>query len=113
MDKVTRQCPQTTTFLRERRAEAVSNRGPSAYEPNALPLGQTGSLKGKKVPGDFKFGCIIGPFPSDGAASMAVKGLNVQMNSKERKLYSDSDSDSLFTKFYNKESVSKAVSIQT
>ena len=26
---------------------------------------------------------------------------------------SDSDSDSLFTKFYNKESVSKAVSIQT
>ena len=46
MDKVTRQCPQTTTFfeLRERRAEAVSNRGPSAYKPNALPLGQTGSL---------------------------------------------------------------------
>ena len=23
---------------------AVSNRGPSAYQPNALPLGQTGSL---------------------------------------------------------------------
>ena len=23
--------------------EAVSNRGPSAYQPNALPLGQTGS----------------------------------------------------------------------
>ena len=30
-------------FERERRAEAVSNRGPSAYQPNALPLGQTGS----------------------------------------------------------------------
>ena len=29
--------------LRERRAEAVSNCGPSAYQPNALPLGQTGS----------------------------------------------------------------------
>ena len=28
----------------ERRAEAVSNRGPSAYQPNALPLGQIGSL---------------------------------------------------------------------
>ena len=27
----------------EKRAEAVSNRGPSAYQPNALPLGQTGS----------------------------------------------------------------------
>ena len=24
-------------------AEAVSNQGPSAYQPNALPLGQTGS----------------------------------------------------------------------
>ena len=30
-------------FSRERRAEADSNRGPSAYLPNALPLGQTGS----------------------------------------------------------------------
>ena len=30
-------------FWRERRAEEVSNRGPSAYQPNALPLGQTGS----------------------------------------------------------------------
>ena len=30
-------------FWRERRAEADSNRGPSAYQPNALPLGQTGS----------------------------------------------------------------------
>ena len=28
---VTRQCPQTTTFWRGRRAEADSNRGPSAY----------------------------------------------------------------------------------
>ena len=30
-------------FWRERRAEADSNRGPSAYQPNALPLDQTGS----------------------------------------------------------------------
>ena len=30
-------------FSRKRRAEAVLNRGPSAYQPNALPLGQTGS----------------------------------------------------------------------
>jgi len=30
-------------FWRESRAEAVSNRGPSAYQPTALPLGQTGS----------------------------------------------------------------------
>ena len=33
-------------LLRERRAEAVSNRRPSAYQPNALPLGQTGSRSG-------------------------------------------------------------------
>ena len=42
-DKISRQCPQTTTFWRERRAEAESNRGSSAYQPNALPLGQTSS----------------------------------------------------------------------
>ena len=29
-------------FEKKRRAEAVSNRGPSAYQPNALLLGQTG-----------------------------------------------------------------------
>ena len=46
MDKVTGQCPQTTTFLKRKGAEAVSNRGPSAYQPNALPLGQTGSQTG-------------------------------------------------------------------
>ena len=43
MDKVTGQCPQTTTFLKRKEREAVSNRGSSAYQPNALPLGQTGS----------------------------------------------------------------------
>ena len=44
MDKVTRQCPQNhNLFRRERRAEAESNRGPPAYQPNALPLSQTGS----------------------------------------------------------------------
>ena len=32
-------------FSRERRAETVSNRGPPAYQSNALPLGQTGSPK--------------------------------------------------------------------
>ena len=34
-NKVTKQCPQTTTF--------EEKGGPSAYQPNALPLGQTGS----------------------------------------------------------------------
>ena len=54
-DNITRQCPQThfrrgrsaeadsTHFRRGRSAEADSNRGPSAYQPIALPLGQTGS----------------------------------------------------------------------
>ena len=36
------QSHKTRTF-EEKRAEADSNRGPSAYQPNALPLGQTGS----------------------------------------------------------------------
>ena len=44
MDKVTGQCPQTTTFFEEKgEPKRVSNRGPSAYQPNALPLGHTGS----------------------------------------------------------------------
>ena len=30
-------------FLSERGVEADSNRGPSVYQPGALPLGQTGS----------------------------------------------------------------------
>ena len=38
MEKVTGQCPQTTTFLKRKRAKADSNRGPSAYQPNALPM---------------------------------------------------------------------------
>ena len=45
MDKVAGQCPQTTTFLKRRERRSVSNRGPSAYQLNALPLGQTGRMK--------------------------------------------------------------------
>ena len=42
--KITIQCPCIDhDFWRERRAETDSNRGPSAYQPSALPLGQTGS----------------------------------------------------------------------
>ena len=37
-------------FEEKRRAEAVSNRGPSAYQPNALPLGHTGSQQRIDVP---------------------------------------------------------------
>ena len=37
-DKVTRrQCPQTTTFLKRRRAEEESKRGPSAYRLTSRP----------------------------------------------------------------------------
>ena len=42
-DKVTRQSPQTTTFEEKGEQKQIRNRGPSAYQPNALPLGQTGS----------------------------------------------------------------------
>ena len=44
MDKVTRQCPQTTTFLK--RKESRSGIEPRSFGlPAALPLGQTGSLE--------------------------------------------------------------------
>ena len=36
-------------FRRELRAEEVSNRCPSAYQPNALPLGQAGSVTAEKA----------------------------------------------------------------
>ena len=40
----TRQCPQTTTFLKRKESQSgIKPRGPPAYQPNALPLGQTGS----------------------------------------------------------------------
>ena len=47
-DKVTRLSTNHSCcfFRRERKAEAESNQGPSAYQPNALPLGQTGSHSG-------------------------------------------------------------------
>ena len=35
--------------------------------------------KGEKSLNDFKFGTFAGRFPSDGAASMAVKGLSVTL----------------------------------
>ena len=51
-------------FWRERRAEAVSNRSPPAYQPNALPLGQTGS-QGRR-PGTGAFYCRAGLFTPPG-----------------------------------------------
>ena len=43
-DKVYKTVSTGHNLRRERRAEADSNQGPSAYPPNALPLGQTGPL---------------------------------------------------------------------
>ena len=42
-------------FLREKRAKAESNGGPSVYQPNTLLLGQTGSLW--ISPGEVEYGC--------------------------------------------------------
>ena len=41
--KVTKTVSTDHNFLREKRAEAESNRWPFAYQPNILPQGQTGS----------------------------------------------------------------------
>ena len=42
-DKVTRQCPQTTTFEKKDPQRIGTEVRLGAYQPNALPLGQTGS----------------------------------------------------------------------
>ena len=46
-------------FLRERRAKVDLNWGPSAYQPNALPLGQAGSLGWNDVWWDLKCGKMV------------------------------------------------------
>ena len=49
-DKVSNKTVSTDhNFWRERRAEVDSNRGPSSYQPNALPLGQTGSQNNDSI----------------------------------------------------------------
>ena len=50
-DKVTRLCLQTTTFLKRRERRTESSRDPSACQPNALPLGHTGSHSGGDIVG--------------------------------------------------------------
>ena len=47
-------------FRKERTAQAVSNRGPSAYQPTALPLGQTGSLSSPPLAPVFLFTSDLG-----------------------------------------------------
>ena len=44
-DKVTRLCPETTIFEEKGEPKRIRTefRRPSAYQPNALPLGHTGS----------------------------------------------------------------------
>ena len=56
-------------FWRERKVEAVSNRGPSAYQPTALPLGHTGSHS----PGSGRCAFIRNPFHLR-ASAVAHKG---------------------------------------
>ena len=46
------------TRLSTSRAEAESNRSPSAYQPDALPLGQTGSPEGRWWSAYLKFGLV-------------------------------------------------------
>ena len=39
-DKVTRQCPQATTFEENGKPKRIQTESPSAYQPNTLLLGQ-------------------------------------------------------------------------
>ena len=47
-NKVTRQCPQTTTFERKGEPKRIQTEE-SAYQPNALPLGHTGPTPALKA----------------------------------------------------------------
>ena len=53
-NKVIRQCPQITAFEEKGEQKADSNQGPSAYQPNALPLDQTGSRAARLVQSPYQ-----------------------------------------------------------
>ena len=78
-DEVTRQCPQTTTFLmRKESRSGIEPRplGPSAYQPNALPLGQTGSLGSRVVLSGALWGAGIAQWLERRARDRKVAGSN-------------------------------------
>ena len=65
---------------RERRAKADSNRGPSAYQPNALSLGQTGSRSPLCTPNSLASSTpwlqirCTGPWPLRQIARRSLRG---------------------------------------
>ena len=69
-DKVTRQCPQTTAF--EEKGEASLSRGPSAYQRNSLPLGQTSSLLSPSPA--LPFHAVLTPLPHTGVSVVGWSG---------------------------------------
>ena len=52
---VTRQSPHTTICEEKGEPKQESNHGPSAYQPSALPLGQTGSLPSRSATISLKY----------------------------------------------------------
>ena len=48
-DKVARQCPQTTILEEKGEPKRIRTAVPSAYQPNALPLGQTVNYSCKRL----------------------------------------------------------------
>ena len=49
MDKVTRQCPETTTFLMRKESQSSIEPRSFRFQPNALPLGQTSSHNKRSI----------------------------------------------------------------
>ena len=61
---------------------------------------------------EARFNNSLRPRKPEGSLGRTAQDVHLDSHTTPE-LWSNSDSDSLFTKFYNKESVSKAVSIQT
>ena len=58
-DKVTKQRPETTIFEDKGEPKRIRKWGSSAYQPNALPLDQTGSHHRPWVNASFKAYCLF------------------------------------------------------
>ena len=75
---------------RERRAEADSSRGPSVHQPNALPLGHTGSLESHQHWGEtyWSFYCSVGA-STGGCGTYLITAARTQTKDGMRKLPSN------------------------
>ena len=75
-EKVTRQCPQTTTFEEKGEPKRLRTEVPlltTIYQPNALPQGQTGSHQCLKFEAGYIYSACLAHPPSEFRSCVKVE----------------------------------------